>query len=588
MTNLAPLAISVQQARSTYAYGQLGAMPVSTTAAMLLRVGLPAAVSEDAVVSSATLYVTQTGNVSGSVTVNLRKTVAGFNVLRTSWSTQPAMAGATVGVTKASPTSGTVWAFDVTSDVQGYASGALANLGWALRASTSGGVRMRGSKAAMGQPVLVVEYVEPGDPPEDLNPNGSAVSLAKPVLGFLVAPDTSAVLVQVATDTVTVDFDSGEIVTDVGQVDLATTAFGGLVSGAAAKLWRARSRGATGLTGWSAWASMWRVDKPTVAITSPGASSDDTTPPIIWSVSGGTQESWRVIIRDGSAAGPVLADSGRVASSATTWTPPEEINVVEGATVHLEVRVWDDVDRVVTPGDPDYASAPSTFTLSTSAGVTPPVTATATNDGFSPAVVVTATAVSAPDGWVVTRDGRRVFTDKDLPTSSFSWTDWDAVPNVEHTYRVARIVGDEVSAGGPTPTVTPRPQGMWLVDPTVPDAAVLWGVDEGTWSAAELAVIHQPLAGMPVRRVAYRPPMSGSMSGQLVDVGATSHDESRDFLYDVKSSEADRVLRLVVGDRSIPVNVGDITVRPVPNTGDTTVSMASFTWWQVARVPWTT
>jgi hypothetical protein len=44
------------------------------------------------------------------------------------------------------------------------------------------------------------------------------------------------------------------------------------------------------------------------------------------------------------------------------------------------------------------------------------------------------------------------------------------------------------------------------------------------------------------------------------------------------------VLQLVLSDRSIPVNVGDITINPTPTRGRTQVT---FAWWQVDDVPWT-
>ncbi|WP_290514068.1 hypothetical protein [Aeromicrobium sp.] len=322
-----------------------------------------------------------------------------------------------------------------------------------------------------------------------------------------------------------------------------------------------------------------------MSITSPGATSDDVSPPVIWSVSGGTQESWRVIVTNGS--GTVVGDSGRVTSAATTWVAPKDLIRTEGGVGTIEVSVWDNVDRAVTPGNPDYAKATSTYTLSTTGGVVAPSIVTATTNGFSPAVYVAATATSAPDGWAVIRDGERVFTEPIQPTLTFSWTDWTATPNHEHDYRVARIVNGAVSPGGPHALITPRFSGLWLVDPEDGTAAVLWGDDEGSWSAVELAVTHQPIAGPPIRRVAYRVPLSGSISGDLLDVSGITADASIAVLYDFKSSPANRELRLFAGDRSIPVNVGDITVNPAPISGTERWSRVSFNWWQVDEVPWT-
>lgn len=581
MVTLAPVAISAQSAKPTYAYGQLANIPLSTTASMLVRVGLPAAVSETAVISSATLVFTQSVASTGTTTVTLRRNTSAFNVSRTTWDTRPAVTGTTVTVSKASPAVGTLWSFDVTSDVQAFASGTAVNYGWRL-AGTAGSTKFKGSGAATGMPTLVIEYVEPGEAPEDLHPNG-IVSIEKPVLSFLVAPDTTAVQVQVATDVVTVDFDSGEIATDVGQVDLATTAFGGLTAGATAKLWRARSRGATGLTAWSEWASVQRIAKPTVTITSPTGTADDTSPPILWSVSGGTQESWRVVVTN--SAGVTKADSGRVTSADTTWTAPNDLITLEGGAGGITVYIWDNVDREVTTGDPDYATDVETYTLSTTSGVTAAASTTASNDGTFPGVEIEATAAVAPDGWSIIRDGEVIHTDM-TPGLGFVYNDLTASPNHEHVYRAARVVGGVRSHGGPTATITPRCKGVWLIDPETGDAVVIWGTDSGSWSAEERAVIHVPLAGPPIRRVAYRGPMAGSFSGELVDVGDYTADASIETLYDFKSSEATRLLHLVIGDRSIPVNVGDIVVTPTPLSGTERLSRVSFTWWQVDDIPW--
>lgn len=586
VTSLSPLCISIQNtpAKPNNAYGQLAQIPMSTTQAMLARVGLPAAVSDDAVIASAILTFVQGPAVSGSVTVNLRKAAGAFKVNQTTWNNAAAATGATVAVTKSSPAAGTLWQFDVTSDLQGYTVGSLVNYGWRIAATAA--IKFKGSVASSGQPALALDFVEPGEAPADLAPNGGVVSLAKPVLTFLVAPDTTAVQVQVDADaTGGVDFDSGEIASSVGQVDLSATAYAGLSSGSST-FWRARSRGGTGLTAWSPWASFSRTTKPTVTITSPsGSTTDDITPPIQWSVSGGTQESWRVIVYN--AAGDIKLDSGRVASAATTWTPTTPVTRTEGATVTVEVRVWDNVDRVTTPGDPEYGVASKTLTLSTHA-ITAPSTVAATTDSVSPAVSVAATAASAPDGWALIRDGERIYTNESLATTSFNYTDWTATPNHAHTYRAARIVNGEVSSGGPTATVTPRCQGLWLVDPDDGTAVVMLGTDEGSWSAVELAVIHQPIAGPPIRRVAYRPPLSGSQAGELLDVpGGQTADTSIANLYVFKSSAANRLLRFVAGDRSIPVNVGDITVSPTPISGTERWSRVSFAWWQVDDVPWT-
>jgi hypothetical protein len=114
--------------------------------------------------------------------------------------------------------------------------------------------------------------------------------------------------------------------------------------------------------------------------------------------------------------------------------------------------------------------------------------------------------------------------------------------------------------------------------------AVLWGDDAGSFDATELAVVHQPIAGPPVRRVAYRPPLAGSVAGELVDVGTYTADAQIAALYDFKAN--DRDLRLVLGDRNLVVRVGDLTVSPLPDSDLDRHSAVTFTWWQQDTPPW--
>ena len=182
------------------------------------------------------------------------------------------------------------------------------------------------------------------------------MSVAKPWLTFQVPPDTTAVNVQVDADMLgAADFDSGDVAAVTGQLDTSTTAWAGLTAGGASLYWRARTKSGLGYSAWSAWAQMRRVAKPTLTITSPGATADDTTPPVIWSSVG--QVSWRVIITN--SKGQTVADSGHIVGTDTTWTPPKAV-AVEGATTNVQVITWDGVDRVATPGDPPYATATTT------------------------------------------------------------------------------------------------------------------------------------------------------------------------------------------------------------------------------------
>jgi hypothetical protein len=187
----------------------------------------------------------------------------------------------------------------------------------------------------------------------------------------------------------------------------------------------------------------------------------------------------------------------------------------------------------------------------------------------------------------VLRDNVRIATGLAPASANLTYEDWTWDPNKVHVYRAAPYTnGTGTASGGPTATVTPTCLGIWLVDPAdTTKRAVIWGDDDGDFDATELAVIHQPIAGPPVRRTIYRPPLSGAVAGDLVDIGAAlTADSQIAALYDFKKN--DRDLRLILGDRNLLVRVGDLLVAPTPDSDLDRHSIVSFSWWQQDAPPW--
>jgi hypothetical protein len=582
-TTLSPTAVQIDNGRPTRPLGT--ATPIlleSGQLAGLIRVGMPSDIPSDATITSATLTLTQGSlDYSGAQTVNVYRNLGRFTVSTATWNNAPSyQTPPTASVTKTSSPAVTPWSFDVTADVAAFVSGTATNWGWRISAGTTQ-LRFRGSTATAGQPQLVIDYLTPADAPDGLTPDGNqAVSIALPVLQFEEPPDTVAINVRIDSDmTSPYDFESGEVPATAGQYDTAASTWPGLATGSSV-YWQVQAKTSLGWTPWSDWAQFQRVDKPTVTITSPGATADDTTPPIIWTATG--QVSRRVIITN--AKGKTLSDTYRDATTDTIWTPPKSVST-EGATATVEVRVWDNVDRIATPGDPVYASATTTYTLEGVGSVAGADTITATSDGVTPAVTVTATRATAPDYWVLIRDGVRI--KKSTTTGSpFTMTDWTADPNKRHVYRMAPgINGTGTSSGGPTAAITPRCEGIWLVDTDTPSKrAVIWSNDDVQFDATEIAIVHQPIGGPSIRRVSYRPPPTFPLTGDLVDVDGLQADDSEANLYDFK--EDDRVLRLHLGHMSFDVRVGDITVTPTPDSGRSRHSRVSMTCWWQGDTPW--
>jgi hypothetical protein len=189
------------------------------------------------------------------------------------------------------------------------------------------------------------------------------------------------------------------------------------------RYWRVRAQTDAGI--WSDWSDgqLFEYDPlPTVTLNNPppGGTVAETTPPIDWSVSGGTQKTYEVILYEGqsetsygydwgSVYGGYVYDviwrSGRIKDTVTHRTlPPHLLTRFDNAAYQIEVRVYDAFIRQGLPGAPVYASAIKVFTLVETAGVTKPANLVATQgDGY--VQVDWDRAAGQPDRWAFTKNG---------------------------------------------------------------------------------------------------------------------------------------------------------------------------------------
>jgi hypothetical protein len=385
-------AVSVQSAKPSYHYGVLPAVPIKDGAAyMLVRAGV--SLPRNAVITSAKIWVNQYDSISGGLTLSVRRNFTAWPKGVT-WSTKPAVTD-TTHTRNLSSAFALWWDIDVTADVQGFVAGTKANYGWRIMSNSSFAHKWLGSSAARRQPYLEITYVIPPKVPTGLSPQGGAVTVDKPVLTFAVGSDTLSVQVQVdaAADSVSPDFDSGEIVATAGVVDLAETAYAGLADGSTT-YWRARAKNSYGWSAWSAWVDFSRNDLDAVTITDPTATPADGSPPFVWSFAG-TQTAWQATLLD--ALGVVLDDSGVVAGTDTDWTPTKGL-AENGDQGTARVRVWDDVTRIATSGQPAYSEASVNFTVTFDGTVDPMDTLVAAQVAGSPGVVLTGTRAAKRGG----------------------------------------------------------------------------------------------------------------------------------------------------------------------------------------------
>lgn len=572
-------AISVQAAKPTTRYGALAYMNISTAARMLARPSL-AGIPRNAVVSSASFAVRNRGVWSGTRTMTVAQNTSAWSTRQT-WNTRPTVTGG-IPLTKASAAGGTFWLYDLTTLVQGWVSGTIAQHGVSVYSSSSTPGVFWGSTSAYG-PTLTIEYLVPAEPPTELNPSDGAVSVDKPTLTFNVDEDTLAVQVQLdpTGNEVAPAFDSGELAATAGLVDLAATAYPGLADGATTQ-WRARAKNGLGWSAWSDWVEFNRITKSALTISQPGATSEDPSPVVVWSFAG-VQMAWRVLVY--GELGKLISDTGWTPGDATEAATTKSV----GASGRVVVQVQDDKDRASTPGDPDYTEAEQAFVVSPSGAPAPMDTLTATQDGVSPIVAVTGSRAAIPDEVAIYRNGEllarkpgiEVFTD-----TAFVYEDSTAPMNNQATYQVRPIVNGQWAAPGPEAVITPTCVGIWLINVQDDTRAVLWGNDAVEQSQPEAAVVHTPITSADgevevVRRRLVRYPRQGSLSGTVVETPYAPASMSETNLRAWAEEDAGTLYRLILGDLNDVVILGDLTFAEQPENGpgNGRVLSVSANWW---------
>lgn len=564
-----------------------------------------APMSQGSTITAATLKLYTKGSWGGAnPTITVQRVATRYSNSQVDWSNAPAGAGATATKTQASTGDLDEWSFNVAAILQAVADGA-AFYGFRITSSSSTVRKFRSAESSSaGRPELSVTWSEAPDKPTRLNPSGGqAVNASKPVLSMNFT-DTSgstelaALQVQIdATGTLaafaTPDFDSGEVAstgTGTARLDLAATAYAGLSEGGTA-YWRGRVKDGAGE--WSAWSDIdsWtRAAKGTVTITSPPASPaevDDFTPPVTWTFSL-TQSKWQVLVFD--ADGTELFDSGEVAGMASSCTIDDEDGEAilnDEETYSVEVRAWDNLDRIGTVDDPAYSTATRVFTVVDEPGVAgvddlSATTVTLPRPGI---VLVWERATGVPDEFTIYRERTALATN--VPAAdllqgdgSFAYTVDNLRPNVDSTYKVyARVDGE--SSAAVTIEASPHVVGLWLIDPADTDSHLFVAKTSGsTFTLGEDAATHMPLGATGGIRITQgMRGYEGRIEGVLVGEMGKTRDEWVDQALTMRSRPG-RVYRMMIGTEVLTVVIGNLTVRP---TGDSTPGLrpVTFDFWEV-------
>lgn len=591
--------ISVQSIKPSQAFGTLASVPIKSGAKeILIRAGRTT-LPRGAIITSAELHIAQADTATGSNTLSARLNLDSWDSTVT-WNTRPSVRSTASGSdTKTGATPGSVWVIDVTQDVQDMYSGVLQhNLGWTLRTNNSTTAHyLRGRKATVTQPFLLLEYETVPSPPVDLSPQGGAVSVAKPIVTFQTTDNMIALQVQIdaAADAGSPDFDSGEVASTGGKLDLSATAYAGLSDGSTT-YWRARAKGPGGWSRWSSWVSFSRNDLDAVTLTTPGATTADTSPPFAWTF-GGTQKAWQADLLDMSTViaftggeRKVLRSSGLRSGTDDDWTPEPLKGNYFGTTLRARIRIFDDVTRIATPGVHTYSEDYVDFVASFSGSVDPVDTLVASQAGInSPGIVLSGTraagtpdevAVFHDDEMVARLDGGDVFTS----STAFSFTDWWGRIGRSTVIKVVAIVNGDFADDSPTATITPKGRGIWLVDPATDVAAVLWDMEAGDVDGSDVASEHRTVKGEFVRRRLANAARSGSHSGRVLDVDDLDADDILDAIDTFRTNDAGTVYRLIRGRENLSVIAGNVLATPTSSDGrhGKAIALGRFDWWESA------
>lgn len=564
--------------------------------------GVPSGMAKTTIIS-AKLRLYSGQGFGGSVTMSVQRLAAKFTATRVNWTTKPGVTGAAVSLSKTSAALNTMWEFDVTAIMQQVANGA-AWYGWRISATNSTAKWIHSAQAvAAYRPQLEITWSDAPDAPEILIPNdGDIVSVAKPTLQWDFTDPSGDTTMQAfdlklfSTLALANANGAGDVLNEVAvssdlpQRDLDDTAYGGLADGSSL-WWRVRVQDGAGLwSGWSPVAYWQRKTKGTLTITNPAVSPNDfvseSTPPITWTFTGRTQRAYEVLISTPETPAVYLWQSGIVTSTALSVTPPAGKITQNGKVYRLTVRIYDTEDRRAVADDPIYTEAVRDFTFNLSGTVATVTSLAVTPDSYKPNAVITWNRTTAPDTFLIYRDG--VVVAEDQPSNlfvsgtSYSYTDIGAKPRINHTWSVAAKVNGVVSASNPTAVAKVKAVAPVL---SLPDGTKMCFFlnPEVAAAKAESSEIHYIIGNAPPILVTQSMRgYEGTISGILADnaIPGETADSQQGYLQYFKDNPG-IVLRLVWVNKTMLVVIRGVTDTPLPNPDGSVDYLASFEFFEV-------
>lgn len=456
------------------------------------------------------------------------------------------------------------------------------------------------------RPTLEVKFSTKPDVPTDLSPNGHTIGRAKPRLNwsFQDRSGQSAqkkLQVQISDDPndfSTPVFDSTWLTTSKTQLDLNTTAYGGVGEGST-RYWRVRVQDDDGnISDWSDVASMMKIAKGDVTISTPadGGNVETHTPTVTHSLSVGTQEATEYVLKEWD--GPShefkqIYHRGKKTTTDVDFEIPKGYirreDTVDGHThpYRIIVRVWDDEDREHTANDLAYSEDKNDFRFHRPAGdIVDLLDAAQLSDNpKSPVVRLQFHRTATPEYFAlrIERPGldpefavHRI-DPADLvnpagATYNFEYDYYEAIPSEWTIYHMCPVVLDggvlKVITGNDEATLKTDVWGVWIVRPSTGEQLFIAGRNAISSAIGEASSTFTPLnRRSPVLITDSIRGFEGSVSGLLIDWAGTTAKEYVAMLESFKGLAGSDELRLVTPNRNFPIQLpAGTSIAPASGT----------------------
>lgn len=560
-----------------------------------LYFALPPALPGDTIIS-AKLRLYQKGAATGGTrTLSIRLADGQWTASAITDANKPGVTGATATLALGnSAVDGREWEFDVEPLISQVAAG-TPWFGFRVTSDIATALKIYASESAVFQPTLEIEYSPDVDAPMNLRPDHeNSVSIARPTLQWasLLPATIGSYQVQISTSPTFSTFVGGQ---DSGQVFsiLPEHTINFDLVPATDYFWRAKVWSQAGVASeWSPTAEFRRTAKPTVTIDNPAVAPNnfvnEASPPFGWTVTGGTQTKFQLQLWDVTATPILIYDSEQVNGAANAHTPPLSGNILfeTSKTYRVTLRVWDDVARQVTPGDPDYVEVSRDFTFVFDPSVDPVDTISAVTD-MTPYVPITVTRPTAPDFFQVFA-GDTPITELIEPSDVFvagttykinvlTFPARTPLPNVY----VACIVNGVTSDLNPSVAIETKPEGIWLcrADGTFP-VCIVSDNDIGDWTTGETSAVHQPVGSryavvLYQSRGARNSVIRGYLQGEQFGLEDISIDDWKER-WDALMKPLGQKLLLSLTDSTIPVYVRNALASPANEDREVPVSFEAY------------